>query len=436
MKFPEDSEFVCVTGWDEALYREALSWVDEDRRVAIISDVERESEDPRVKIYCLESPLQLEGLARKIAWSAVLKKLCVIGDGAFKEELERCHLAAHLILSEAADYWIGAMQNARANDRPYRRGIALKGAFAGVPALIVGAGPCLEKNRHLIRQFEKRALIFAGGSALNAIDVEPHFGASIDAEAPYRQFKTQPFSEVPFCYQSRMNKDNFSLVHGERLLFPDSSSSAINWLHGEEPFDGGWTVGNFLTAIAVHMGCSPIIFVGMDLCYENGRKYAQIHGDVPDGLIEARGAITQRDWLMSAMWTEGLKGCELVNATEGGILRLPQMKLEEVLKRCSKERDLRRDVHDAIQKLPVVAGAKWKKWDASLRMCKKKIDNVSDEVVYQNLLFPLWQIWSPIFEREGGNLELHRKLFFQKVLEEHGSFILPKRRSLLRHSRK
>lgn len=417
MKFPEDSEFVCVVGWDEALYREALLWVDEGRRVAFVSDRERESSDPRVKIYCLESPLQLEGIARTIAWSAVFRKLFVIGNGVFKEELERCHLAAHLILSEAADYWVSAMTNARANDKPYRRGMALKGAFEGVPAFIVGAGPSLEKNGHLLRAFENRALVFAGGSALNAIDAVPHFAASIDAEAPYRQFKMHPFSEVPFCYQSRMNRDNFSLVHGERLLFPDSSSEAINWIYGEEPFDGGWTVGNFLTAIAVHLGCSPVIFVGMDLCYEKGRKYAQIHGDVPDGLMSARGAVTQRDWLMSARWTEELaRGRAFINATEGGLLQLPERKLEQFLELPS--RDLR--VHEAIQQLPVVGGGKWDEWDASLRRCKKKRDHLDDEVVYQKLLFPLWQIWRPVFEREGGYLELHQRLFFQKVLEEHG----------------
>ena len=59
MRFPEDSEFVCVIGWDEALYREALSWVDAVRRVAIVSESERASDDPRVKIYLLESPLQM-----------------------------------------------------------------------------------------------------------------------------------------------------------------------------------------------------------------------------------------------------------------------------------------------------------------------------------------------------------------------------------------
>lgn len=437
MPFPKDSEFVCVIGWDEDLYREALSWVDELRRVAFVTEEERESEDLRVKIYALESPLQLGAVARKIAWSAVMRKMWVMGEGEFKKELEKSHIAAHLILSEAADYWLGAMKNARANGGSYRRGMALKGAFEGVPAIIVGAGPSLERNGYLLKAFEEKALIFAGGSALNVIDIEPHFGGSIDAEAPYRQFKMQPFAEVPFCYQARMNLDNFKLVHGERLLFPDSSSEAINWITGEEMFDGGWTVGNFMTAVAVLLGCSPIIFVGMDLCYEKGKKYAQIQADVPEGLIQVGDCMTQRDWLMAARWTEELgKGRNFINATEGGILELPVEKLSKILEKCSGNWNLRKRVHDAIQKLPRTH-ERWDSWDESLRRCKKNIENLDGEVVYQKLLFPLWQIWRPIFEREveidpKQKLELHRKVFFQTVIEEHGSIGLPERNAVLR----
>jgi hypothetical protein len=129
---------------------------------------------------------------------------------------------------------------------------------------------------------------------------------------------------------------------------------------------------------------------------------------------------------MSALWTENLaKGRKFINATEGGILQLPEMKLEEVLADLPKRAGLRRQVHAALQALPVGERARWKEWDISFRKCKKKRDDLSDEVVYQQLLFPLWQIWRPIFEREGGDLELHRTLFFQKVLEEYGTFILP-----------
>lgn len=431
MRFPKESEFLCVCGWDEILYKEALNWVDEIRRAAFISEEERVSEDPRVKIYHLETPLQRGLIARRIAWSAVQRKMAILGESPFKEELEQCHLAASLILSEAADWWIAALKNARANQGFYRRGLDLKGAFTGVPAIVVGAGPSLEKNGHLLKKFETRALIFAGGSALNVIDVEPHFAASIDAEAPYRQFKMYPFSETPFCYQSRMNAENFSLVHGEKILFPDSSSDAINWLHGEDIFDSGWTVGNFLTAVAVHMGCSPIFLVGMDLCYLDHRKYAQIDASLSEGLVRIGERWTQRDWLMAAKWMEKFgKKFHLFNATEGGILSLPIVTLEMALERCTDEWDLRKKVCNAIQRLPLKTSAKrWKKWDSSLQRLRKGAKHPEQEIVYQKLLFPLWQIWKPIFEREievdpKQKIELHQALFFQQVIEEHGSFIL------------
>ena len=427
MKFPKDFEFVCVTEWDEDLYLEALSWVDETKRVAILSSEERESRDPRVKIYLFETPLQEEVVAKQIGWSAVFKKLHIIGSGAIRLGIEKYHLAAHSILSEAADYWVGAMKNARANEAHQYRGMDLKGTFANIPAIIVGAGPSLEKNGHLLKEFEERALIFAGGSALNTIDIEPHLGASIDPIAPYRQFKAQPFSQIPFCYQSRMNPDNFSLLHGEKILFPDSSVPAINWIEGQEMFDGGWTVGNFLTQVAQLMGCSPILFIGMDLCYENGRKYAKMETDLPDGLIEVRGVLTQKDWLMAAEWTEKQNG--KMFDMSSGMLRLPKISIDEALALCEKKENLRSQLHEKIQKLPKNEGGRWGEWDTSLSRCKNNFAEIEREVVYQKLLMPLWQIWRPVFEREidHRNLMLHQKLFFQKVIEEHETFVLPKR---------
>lgn len=384
-----------------------------------VSEEEKPSQDPRIKVFPLESPLQWEGIARKIAWSAVFKKMAVVGDARFKEELEKCHLAANCILSEAADWWVGAVKNALHNRGPFRRGLELKGAFEGIPAIIVGAGPSLEKNGHLLKAFEKRALIFAGGSALNIIDVEPHFAASIDKEAPYQQFKMHPFSQTPFCFQARMNPDNYSLIHGEKLLFPDSSSDLINWLYDEEPFDAGWTVGNFLTAVAQHLGCSPIIFVGMDLCYAQGKKYAKIESESGE-LIQVGDFVTQRDWWMAAQWTQERQG-HLINATEGGMLTLPRESLTDVLKTCCHEWDLRKRVHEAIQALPLREMTRLEEWKSCLQEQKEEL--------YQKLLLPLWQIWRPIFDREmeidpSQNLEIHKTLFFQQVLEEYGTLIL------------
>lgn len=46
----------------------------------------------------------------------------------------------------------------------------LFGHFSGVPAIICGAGPSLEKNRELLATLRNRALIFAGGTAMNAVN--------------------------------------------------------------------------------------------------------------------------------------------------------------------------------------------------------------------------------------------------------------------------
>ncbi len=421
-----DCEFLCIPEWDEGLYQEALSWVGKGRRVAILSDEERVSKDPRVQIYCLESPLQKGMIARKIGWSAVMKKMHVMGEGSFSEELKQCQMAATAILSEAADYWIGPMQNARANRSFYRRGMELQGSFQGIPAVIVGAGPSLAANGCLLREFEDKALIFAGGTAINCIDIEPHFAASIDAKAPYHQFKMHPYAEVPFCYQSRMNRDNFSLLHGEKILFPDSACEAINWIHGEERFEGGWTVGNFLTQIAILMGCSPIFFLGMDLCYEKGRKYAKIDAFPSDSLVAVGDVLTQTDWLLSARWIEERSGKDFFDLSQG-ILKVPKVSIEEALQMCGGRKDLKRIVHAAIQRLSFQRAERWEFWDASLQRCKEDLGEIEDEIVAQKLLNPLWQIWRPLFEGDNQNLELHQKLFFQKVLEEHVTFVLSKR---------
>jgi hypothetical protein len=388
-----------------------LTWLkkDSERKLIVVDEQESEVIHPRLKKFVLESPLQIEMIAKKVAWSAVFKQLEVIlrKEGAlFQQTVQECHQAADLLLSEAADYGTEILKNARANQAPFRRGRELQGEFKDIPAIVVGAGPSLKKNGDLLRTFENKALILAGGSALNLLKTKPHFAASIDKQAPNKQFKKHPYFDVPFCYQARMNRENFSLVRSERLLFPDGSSPAINWLQNDEAlFDGGWTVGNFLTAFAVLLGCNPIIFVGMDLCQENRE--------------------TQKDWLMAKVWTEQFakkhSDREWINATEGGLgfgEAMVAKKLEEVV--VTQEWNLRQKVDQAIQKLPLhnPDQKRFEEWDLSMQQCAHGAD-LDNEIVYEKLLIPLWQVWEPLFAELGGDLKLHRTLFFQQVIMEH-----------------
>lgn len=475
-KWPEEerkgADFVCVYGLSSSLYELARPWLDEDaiRRLVFIEDrpgalsrLLKEDEailllnDQRVKIYFLETPLQIESVAKQVAWQAVFRKLSLLllnpceNATRFQNQLQTAHTAAHLLLSDVSDWGCSTLKNALKNLRPFRRALELTGAFKDIPAVIVGAGPSLKKNGHLLSSLENRALVFAGGTALNLLSAEPHFAASIDKEAPYRQFKGHPFHQVPFLYQARMNSDNFSLLHGDILWMPDGNSPAVNWLYGEDDlFDGGWTVGNFLTAVAQRMGCNPIVFVGMDFCYTEDKKYSGGDFSPQENLVSAfdhtgKAVWTQRDWLMAARWMEQFaahhSSTRFINATEGGLgFKEPILSdsLEKTIESFSLQNELRNQVHAAVQSLPLHSSStRSEEWMESLKQCQNLCEQIShfdfakleEEIVYQKLLHPLWQVWRPVIEREleldpqplslQSKLKLNQVLFFQQVIQEH-----------------
>lgn len=471
----EKVEVVCAYGISGTLYGFTRSWLDENlnRRLIFIEEEGKQLahllqdeeallllEDKRVKIFCLESPLQIESIARQVAWRAVFQEMAILllqeGEQGltFKKALEQAHLASHLLLSEASDWGVEVARNAKANSRKERRkGMDLKGKFKGIPAVIVGAGPSLQKQLPFFQELSERALIFAGGAALHILPVAPHFAGAIDPRSPASQFEKSPFLDVPFCVQSRMNRENGSLIRGETLLFPDSSASWLNQLQGMEGnWESGWTVGNFLATVACSLGCSPIVFIGMDLCYHEGRKYAQIESPAAEGLIEVKTqkgntVWTQRDWWMAAQWMQEFASShpetEWINATEGGLgfqAPIQEMSLASVLnKLLPQKEEIQRLVQAHIEALPKYKdlSKQWDLWKQSLERCQQVCQTISqvdwnrleDELAYQALLQPLWQIWKPVFEREleidphplllPEKIQLNQILFFQRVLKEH-----------------
>jgi len=442
-----NSEFLCVLEPDEKDWEQGLQWLDEnEERRLLFVNAEKEIRHPRAASMAIDSPIQVEPLAKKTAWEAVFMKMKVMGGRGefcllFKKELERFHRAANLLLSDAADWGCGVARHAfLRGQRLVRQGMKLAGAFQKVPAIIVGAGPSLAKNGHFLAALRDRALILAGGAALNGIQAEPHFAASIDKEAPYREFKRHPFFETPFCFQSRMNPENLSLVHGEALLFPDSH---FRFLGEGDPFEGGWTVGTFLTAIATLMGCDPIVFVGMDFCYEGERKYARGVGSGDPCLVETqtqdgRQVRTQNDWLMARDWMEEWarthSGHTFINATEGGLgfsLPIREARLREIP--FVLREDLRKAAHEAVMGLPFAEPFDWQRWRKELCRCSEKVNAAlfgkeeewEGESVYESLLLPLWQLWQPVFNRalssdpEPNKMEINQLLFFQRVIQGH-----------------
>jgi antitoxin component YwqK of YwqJK toxin-antitoxin module len=257
--------------------------------------------------------------------------------------------------------------------------------FEGVPAIICGGGPSLDKNRAILETLKNRALIFAGGSSMNAVNetgFNPHFGVGIDPNlAQYTRLMMNQAFTVPYFYRARMFAEALDSIHGEHIYVQGAMSYNIaSWiekqlgLEGEKLFEGN-NVVNFSLSIAHALGCNPIILVGVDLAYTNLGSYAkgvQGHPIYDLNINLSTKAITDEllikkdiygndtyslwKWIMESMWyTEyALKNPELkiINATEGGIgfESIPNIPLGEVAETYLKEKyDFDTLVHGEVQ---------------------------------------------------------------------------------------
>lgn len=212
-------------------------------------------------------------------------------------------------------------------------GVPLFGKFEGVPAIICGAGPSLDKQIPLLKTLRDKALIFAGGSALNATScsgLQPHFGAGVDPHSPQvDRLRTNAAVDVPMFYRHRWHPGALPLVKGTPLYLNGSGGQQVaEWFEKRLGIEGpvldeGHNVVNWTVEIARALGCDPIICVGLDLGYTGGVAYAS--GVAADGspiahhydqLVERNGVKTHWKWIAEAEWL-GERG--VINATEGGI---------------------------------------------------------------------------------------------------------------------
>lgn len=256
--------------------------------------------------------------------------------------------------------------------------------FQGVPAIICGAGPSLGKQLPLLKSYANRALLFSGGSSLNALihgEIIPHFGVGIDPnDEQYNRLKATADYPIPFFYRNRMNHKAFNLIKGPRLYLTGAGGYDIaNWFEEKlkikgKLLDEGHNVINLCTEIAYALGCNPIIFVGMDLAYTDMKLYApgvlQKSRSKASSIaaidhsklfqrknIYGKNVYTEWKWVAESDWISKFSkehsDITLINATEGGIgfVGVPNKSLQEVSKTFLKKKfDIKRLIGMGIEK--------------------------------------------------------------------------------------
>lgn len=162
---------------------------------------------------------------------------------------------------------------------------SLKGAFAGVPAILVAGGPSLNKNIHLLGQAKDKAVIIAADAAippLLAHGVRPDFVGSIDMQPlTYEKYgnHANDLSGVSLVCAPWVTPKVPKYLNVERVFWLFSQNDMEKWLNsllgGVLTFPGAGTVAQLDFYAAILLGCSPIIFVGQDFAFSEDQSHAE-----------------------------------------------------------------------------------------------------------------------------------------------------------------
>lgn len=197
---------------------------------------------------------------------------------------------------------------------------ALDGLFDGVPAIVVAAGPSLDRNLAELEACADRALIVAVDTAarpLLAAGIPPHVIVAVDpTETNARHLcDLGPCPDTWLAAEASLDATALPDFAGRTFFFRIADHHPWPWLRAQGLDRGmlrAW--GSVLTSafdLALRMGCNPVVFAGADLAFTWQRPYA-------------RGVTFEEEWRRSealgrslkSIWAEALATWDRVEETD------------------------------------------------------------------------------------------------------------------------
>ncbi len=396
--------YLLVKEWLQAKKERRLAYFEEDPRVIkhlLSTPLGSELiQDPQVELHYVSSFDDTEGAFENFYWNSIHKKLVIGATPSylkwyparfeeFQNKLINESSIKNSLVEEYLEYSVPFFRNFYANILELPKaflGNKLFNQFKGVPAVITGAGPSLDKQLKKLKGIEKDVLIFSGGSSLNAVShagITADFGGGVDPNSlQITRLKTNQAPLTPFFYRNRFHFEALKMLEGPRLYITGAGGYDLPEYYEkqfnieDEFIDEGFNVVNFLIEIANRLGCSPIILIGLDLAFTGNKTYAE--GVIPSDStresieraqedehitredLKGRPIFTQWKWIAEAEWIARYQkehpDCHIINATEGG-LKIPVIEHEpfsEVVDRyVTPQRELKKRVKEEIEKAKI-----------------------------------------------------------------------------------
>ena len=159
--------------------------------------------------------------------------------------------------------------------------LTLRNISPNTPALLVSAGPSLDKNIGLIKSARNKIIVITVATALKPLlknGIEPDFVISIDPnEETIQSFNLEIIPENLWLIYNPCIPYSVSSLFSSRKIVMESQIALAKWVtdHSEKKgeLENVSSVAHAAFQIATLMGCKPIILVGQDLSFEGNRMH-------------------------------------------------------------------------------------------------------------------------------------------------------------------
>ena len=156
----------------------------------------------------------------------------------------------------------------------------LQNKYKNVPAIIVSAGPSLEKNIDQLKGIEN-ALILSGGRTLKPLmDKKIKIDGLVVIDPAKESYDLVDGyidkAECPLFFYDGTNSDVVNKHKGSKILTQGNNMVDRVFNMEIEGMNFAGSVAHSSTLLAAKLGCNPIIFIGQDLAYTNDKGYAEI----------------------------------------------------------------------------------------------------------------------------------------------------------------
>lgn len=263
-----------------------------------------------------------------------------------------------------------------------------------IPAILVAAGPSLEKNVDLLKEAKGKLFIVAVDTALRFLSdrgIRPDLIVTVDPKKPLRLFEREELQDLPIAITSCANHKVLESMHNKKVLFVSTDNpyyekmAQVAGKHMRFLPNGG-SVATVAFSMLVNWGFKKIVLIGQDLALGKDKVHAG-KDDVDleklkDNKIAIEGyygetVYTTKDYDEYRRWYEVVartnKEVEIINATEGGakIKGATQKTLREVIDEYKGEAF---DYEDLIVDLDTMFSVEEQK--AIVELWKSSLDNL------------------------------------------------------------